>query len=79
MQFDFGITTPKAFANFSPGLERQDNPGAAMRTGGKTLKAFANSRTLAGFKKIFDIVIPGLSLRSSPGLKLANAFGVSCS
>jgi hypothetical protein len=43
MQFDFGITTPKALANFSPGLERSDNPGAPMRTGDKTLKAFANS------------------------------------
>jgi len=25
---------------------------------------------------ITDVLIPGLSLRSNPGLKLANAFGV---
>jgi hypothetical protein len=26
------IATPKAFANFSPGLERSDNPGKAATT-----------------------------------------------
>ena len=30
--------TPKAFANFSPGLERSDNPGAVVKQQ-KTLKA----------------------------------------
>jgi hypothetical protein len=40
-----------------------------------TLKGFANCRTLSGFMALL-IVNPGLSLRSNPGLKLANAFGV---
>jgi len=30
MQFGFGITTPKALANFSAGLERSDNPGSQL-------------------------------------------------
>ena len=30
MQFE--KTTPKAFANFSPGLERSDNPGIRLKT-----------------------------------------------
>ena len=38
-------------------------------------KGFANWRTLSGFDR-FAFAIPGLSLRSNPGLKLANAFGV---
>ncbi len=40
-----------------------------------TLKGFANRRTLSGFIGPFASS-PGLSLRSNPGLKLANAFGV---
>ena len=40
-----------------------------------TLKGLAHRRTLSGFKFI-SIRYPGLSLRSNPGLKLANAFGV---
>ena len=28
-QFEIGINTPKAFANFSPGFERSENPGIA--------------------------------------------------
>jgi len=27
-------------------------------------------------QRLFDVLTPGLSLRSNPGLKLANAFGV---
>ena len=42
--------TPKAFANFSPGLERSDNPGNSSRRSLKTLKGFANCRTLSGLK-----------------------------
>jgi len=37
---------------------------------------FGNWRTLTGFVFRF-IMIPGFSLRSNPGLKLANAFGVN--
>src|SRR5256885_16634462 len=76
MQFDFGMATPKALANFSPGLERSDNPGIPIRNKSKTLKAFANSRTLPGFNKTIDFVIPRLSQAPTLGLKLANVFGV---
>ena len=41
-----------------------------------TLKGFGKRGTLSGFYSILCLVIPGLSLRSNPGLKLANAFGV---
>ena len=41
-----------------------------------TLKGFANRRTLSGFNNKFFNRFPGLSLRSNPGLKFANAFGV---
>ena len=35
------VLTPKAFANFSPGLERSDKPGYA-NDAGPTLKGLAN-------------------------------------
>ena len=41
----------------------------------QTLKGFALRGTLSGFVRHPDIN-PGLSLRSNPGLELANAFGV---
>jgi len=41
-----------------------------------TLKGFAARGTLSGLTGIFVHSIPGLSLRSNPRLKLANAFGV---
>jgi hypothetical protein len=41
-----------------------------------TLKGFASQQTLSGFYVFFVCSIPGLSLRSNPGLELANAFGV---
>jgi len=41
----------------------------------KPFQMFGNWRTLSGLIITF-IVIPGLSLCSNPGLKLANAFGV---
>jgi hypothetical protein len=40
-----------------------------------TLKEFANLPTLSALIPN-NAVVPGLSLRSNPGLKLANAFGV---
>ena len=75
MQFDFRMTTPKAFANFSPGLERSDNPGTPIRNKSKTLKALANGRTLSGFNKTIR-GNPRVVASSNPALKLANAFGV---
>jgi hypothetical protein len=70
------LLTPKACANFSPGLERSNNPGNSNKTRIKTLKAFAGRLTLSGLKRNLFSVFPGFSLRSNPGLKLANAFGV---
>ena len=44
-QFELGdINTPKAFANFSPGLERSDNPGRQYKKVTKTLKALGMCR-----------------------------------
>jgi hypothetical protein len=54
--------TPKAFANFSPGLERCDNPGIANKKQVQTLKGFGNWRTLSGFNAPL-IENPGLSKR----------------
>ena len=41
-----------------------------------TLKGFGGWRTLTAFRSRL-ISVPGLSLRSNPGLKLDNAFGVN--
>ena len=41
-----------------------------------TLKGFDARETLSGFNEFRVIGPPGFSLRSNPGLKLANAFGV---
>jgi len=57
----FFENTPKALANFSPGLERSDNPG---------------SRTLIVVGRDLKIVSQKGSRSSNPGLKLANASGV---
>ncbi len=38
-QFENWTITPKAFANFSPGLERSDNPGGLNIKRTATLKA----------------------------------------
>jgi phytoene desaturase len=46
--------TPKALANFSPGLERSDNPGAATTNKPRTLKGFAARGTLSGFNAHFS-------------------------
>jgi hypothetical protein len=70
------LLTPKAFANFSPGFERSENPGIDHLSFQSTLKGFGGWRTLSGLAISLGVVIPGLSLRSNPGLKLANAFGV---
>jgi hypothetical protein len=56
-------------------LERSDNPGKTNQTKIKTLKGFRGWRTLSGLNGL-AFAIPGFSLRSNPGLKLANAFGV---
>jgi hypothetical protein len=60
----------------SPGLERSDNPGIEHKRTTLTLKRFIAGRTISGLKARLEMMIPGLSLRSKPGLQLANAFGV---
>jgi len=42
---------------------------------GQTLKGSAVGEPLQGSMHV-NVLLPGLSLRSNPGLKLANAFGV---
>jgi hypothetical protein len=39
-------------------------------------KGFSRRQTLSGFSPFHALWIPGFSLHSNPGLKLANAFGV---
>jgi hypothetical protein len=58
-------------------LERSDNPGIMYIKCAQTLKGFTAGETLSGFNRFFIYRFPGLSLRSNPGLKLANAFGVN--
>ena len=72
----FLTNTPKALANFSPGLERSDNPGETQIKWRETLKGFIARGTLSGFTSSFFYQYPGFSLGSNPGLELANAFGV---
>jgi hypothetical protein len=60
------MNTPKAFANFSPGLERSENPGSVIDIQ-LTLKGFVGRQTLSGFYSVFIILFPGLWLRSNPG------------
>jgi len=67
--------TPKAFANFSPGFERSENPGIVIKrkTNPERVRQLPNPFRVQSY---FFHRVPGLSLRSNPGLSLANAFGV---
>jgi len=60
--------TPKAFANFSPGLKRSDNPGIANKKQIQTLKGFANRRTLSGLVARCKGFVPGLKRSDNPGI-----------
>jgi len=51
MQFECSIQTPKAFANSSPGLERQRQPWDRTKRIETTLKGFAAGGTLSGFMR----------------------------
>jgi hypothetical protein len=53
----------------------QREPWVAKEKSTSTLKGFTARRTLSGLQENCGIS-PGLSLRSNPGLQLANAFGV---
>jgi hypothetical protein len=56
--------TLKAFANFSPELERSDNSGIQITKQESTLKEFVSSRTLSRFQAFIIFASPELSLRS---------------
>jgi len=44
------MSTPKAFANFSPGFEHRENPGdSILKNPDQTLKGLGGWRTLSGF------------------------------
>ena len=66
--------TPKALANFSPGLERSENPGTKTRKQLNPVRVYCEANPYRVQETV--VIHPGLSLRSNPGLKLANAFGV---
>jgi len=67
--------TPKAFANFSPGFERSENPGFSNIKVLRTLKGSSVAERFQRFN-LLCFPFPRLSLCSNLGLKLANAFGV---
>ena len=69
--------TPKALANSSPGLERSDNPGDAFAREDPNPERVCPGTNPFRVHHEFEKTNPGLSLRSNPGLKLANAFGVT--
>ena len=50
----FQFRTPKALANFSPGLERSDNPGLTIDSQ-LTLKGFVAKGTLSGLKRFLNL------------------------
>ena len=70
-----GTNTPKAFANFSPGLERLRQPWVWKIEIVLTLKGLPGVKPFQGLTILF-VMHPGFSLRSNPGLKLGNTFGV---
>ena len=80
--------TLKAFANFSPGFERSENPGTLPNDELKPCKGSSQGEPFQG-SALVSLVYPGLSLALQPwaeiserlrrnltGLGLANAFGV---
>jgi hypothetical protein len=65
------MITPKALANFSPGLERSDNPGDVEQEfcmNPERVRRVANPFTVfVGYVRL----PPGLSLRSNPGAQIS--------
>jgi len=64
------ILTPKALANFSPGLERSDNLGVNNTIFDQTLKGFEPKQTLSGLIRFF-YKYPGLSLALQPWAEIS--------
>jgi hypothetical protein len=76
VRYSFQVITPKAFANSSPGLERQRQPWVAIRILQLNPERVCLGRNPFRVELNVYALIPRLSLRSNLGLKLANAFGV---
>ena len=68
------VSTPKALANFSPGLLQPWDSDLVLDLTLKGLVAHRPNAFSVGLAHKFKT--QGWSLRSNPGLKLANAFGV---
>src|SRR5215203_921042 len=64
------MTTPKAFANSSPRLERSDNLGIDHKNNHLTLKGFANHLTLSGLNGDLKFV-PGFSRTLEPWAEIS--------
>src|SRR5215204_1608008 len=71
------MNTPKAFANFSPGVGAQRQPWDQNINSDRTLKGFATRLTLSGFGPDLKMLSQGSRDARTAGLKLANAFGVN--
>jgi hypothetical protein len=80
-KFDW-VTTPKAFANFSPGLERERQPWVQSPKRNINPERVSsefnalNVLTLSGLECSKYSITQGCRSRSNPVLKLANAFSV---
>jgi hypothetical protein len=71
------LITPKAFANFSPGLERSSTLGTQKNKSETTLKGLGMcAANPFRVKRFFYGATPWFFAAPNPGLKLANAFGV---
>jgi hypothetical protein len=57
-------------------LVRSDNPGITALSGINNAESVGKLANSFRVENAFSVPFPGLSLRSNPGLKLANAEGV---
>ena len=69
------LLTPKAFANFSPGFERSENPGIANKDMSNPERGSPIAEPFSGFRAFLEL-LPRVVAGANPGLKLANALGV---
>jgi len=67
--------TPKAFANPSPGFERSENPGTNLSEALNPVRVPLAANPFRVERYVCFGPRVGAK-RSSPGLKLANAFGI---
>jgi len=60
------VYTPKALANFSPGLERSDNPGIDIHFSDQPWKGSPHGKPFQGLEP-FSFAYPGLERSDNPG------------